>query len=308
MIRRFEEEDAPAAVALLRGVAVDWATSPAGLRHRLVSHPPRARQVAWVAEDDGALVGFARSRLRWEVSERCVGLIWLGVRRDRRGAGIGSALHERAEGHLREAGAEVLESFSAEEGGRRFLEGLGYRQTGAEDIAVLDVGAADLSALPPLEAEKASEGFRLARLAEVLDRARELHGVYTAGLADVPEEFTVDDVRYEEWERECLGDPDLAAEGSTVVLAGERPVSFALVVADGEGRAANDMTGTLPAFRRRGLARLAKLGTIRWAAASEVGSIVTSNAEENAGIRALNAGLGYRRIGTQTFFLREDLS
>ena len=52
------------------------------------------------------------------------------------------------------------------------------------------------------------------------------------------------------------------------------------------------MTGTLPEFRRRGLARLAKLATIRWAAENGVEWMLTANAEANTGMRALNESLG----------------
>ena len=68
------------------------------------------------------------------------------------------------------------------------------------------------------------------------------------------------------------------------------------------------MTGTLPEYRRRGLARLAKLATIRWAAENGVEWMLTSNAEANTGMRALNESLGYRHAGTQAFYVRDALS
>jgi GNAT superfamily N-acetyltransferase len=240
------------------------------------------------------------------VSERTVGWLWLGVRPDRRRLGIGGALYERAARHLTEAGAEVFESFAADEDGRGFLGSRGFRVIGVEHVSRLDVSEADVSPLAELEEAKAAEGFRLATLGEVLDRAREVHAVYAVALADVPEAFATDDLRYDEWERECLNDPDLSREGSTVVLHDERPVALSFLVADGEGQAANDMTGTLPDYRRRGLARLAKLGTIRWAAAGGAHWILTGNDEENPAMRALNESLGYRPAGTQTLYLREE--
>ena len=54
------------------------------------------------------------------------------------------------------------------------------------------------------------------------------------------------------------------------------------------------MTGTAPDFRRRGLARLAKEATIRWAAEAGIRTIVTSNDTTNADMLALNEHLGYR--------------
>jgi GNAT superfamily N-acetyltransferase len=308
VIRPFRDEDARAAVEVLRASATDWLHSPASLLHRLASHPPRAQQRGWVAEADGVVVGFARARLRWEVSERSLGWLWIGVRPEHRRQRLGGALYDLAATHLLSAGAERLETYTDDDAGRAFLEERGFRVQGGEPILRLEPARADTSALPSLEEAKAAEGFRLVPLAEALDRSRELHAVYAVASEDVPEESTVDDIRYEEWVSECLQDPDLARDGSAVVLHGETPVALAFVVSDGEGRAANDLTGTLPEFRRRGLARLAKLATIRWAAENGVEWMLTANAEANTGMRALNESLGYRPAGTQAFYVRDALS
>jgi predicted N-acetyltransferase YhbS len=305
VIRPFEDRDAAATVAVLRASSVDWTGSPASLLHRLRSHPPRARQAAWVAEEEGEIVGAARARLRWEVSERVVGWVWVGVRRQARGRGVGAALFAVGDRHLAEAGAEAIESFTAEEGGERFLAARGFRQVGVEHVSRLDVRAADLSGLPALERAKAAEGFTVVPLAHALDRPRGLHAVYATALADVPVAFAADDLRYEEWERESLGDPDLSREASAVVLHVETPVALAFLLADGAGGAANDMTGTLPQHRRRGLARLAKLASARWAGEQGVEWILTENDDANPGMRALNASLGYLPAATQTVWLRE---
>lgn len=254
--------------------------------------------------EQGTIVGFARARLLWEVASDTVGQLWIAVRADRRGRGIGSALFEHAERHLHGAGARTLESLADEESGRAFLGARGFERSSIEHVSALDPRAADMSPLAALERAKAAEGFRALPLAHALDRPRELHAVYAGTLADVPGPFTADDVRYEEWVQECLEDPDLTAAGSTVVLAGERPVSLTFVMTDGAGRAGSDMTGTLPEYRRRGLARLAKLRSIRWAAGEGIESMVTGNDDDNAGMLALNRSLGYRPIAERTFFLR----
>lgn len=284
---------------------MDWAHSPRGLVYRLSSHPERAQQRAWVAVEEGEIVGYARARLLWEVAGARVVSLWLAVRAERRRRGIGAALYARAEEHLRAVEARRLESFAEDEGGRAFLAARDFARSGAEHLSALDPRNADLSGLRPLEAAKAAEGFELAPLAALLGRARDLHAVYATSSADVPGEFTVDDLRYEEWVRECLEDPDLSAGGSTVVCAGERPVALSFLMTDGAGRAGSDMTGTLPEFRRRGLARLAKLGTIRWAAANGIERMVTGNDQDNAGMLALNRALGYEDLAERTFYLRD---
>jgi GNAT superfamily N-acetyltransferase len=304
VIRPFSTEDAPAVVELVRNVAVDWWTSPVALAYRLQSHPERARQRAWVAVEGGGVVGFGRARLLWEVAGGDSATFRIEVRPDRRGRGVGSALFEQAEVHLRGAGARKLQSFAEEDSGHAFLHARGFERSDVEHVSVLVPAAANLSALGNLEAAKASEGFRAVPLAEVLDRPRELYEVYAGTALDVPGEFVADDLRYEEWVRECLRDPDLSAGGSTVVVFGERPVALSFLMTDGTGRAATDMTGTLPEFRRRGLARLAKLGTIRWAAANGIEQMITSNDAANAGMLVLNRSLGYQPIAERTFYVR----
>jgi GNAT superfamily N-acetyltransferase len=65
------------------------------------------------------------------------------------------------------------------------------------------------------------------------------------------------------------------------------------------------MTATHPDFRRRGLARLAKLASIRWAAELGITSILTSNDRENPAMLALNDSLGYRTHVMRGMFMRK---
>ena len=126
------------------------------------------------------------------------------------------------------------------------------------------------------------------------DRERELFELYDAAERDMPDDYT-HAMAFEDWLPETLGNPELDLDLSAVVLVGDRPAAFAWLTADREGaRAANEMTGTAPEFRRRGLARLAKEATIRWAAGAGVRTIVTSNDTTNADMLALNEHLGYR--------------
>jgi GNAT superfamily N-acetyltransferase len=116
-------------------------------------------------------------------------------------------------------------------------------------------------------------------------------------------------VRLEEWRRETLAHPQLTREGSFVALAEGVPAALAFVELDEPARlAANEMTGTLRCFRRRGLARLVKLAAIRWAKEQGFGAMLTGNAELNTAMLNLNETLGYRLLARETHFVREDLS
>ena len=297
MIRDFRPADIPALVELHRDAAPDIVPpTVAGFRHWLESHPPRAQFRMLVAEDGGRPVGFAEAYLNWATSTPGVGVIWIGVRSDVRGRGIGHALWERAEQHLREHGARKLETGALEDTpGERFAEARGFRRTRTELVSRLDVGAVDLARFAELEERRARDGFRAVPLREVAERRDELHAVYAAAMADVPADQPEDDIRREDFEEHVLGDPELQWDGSAVVLADGRPVSLAFILVNPElAMAANELTGTLADHRGRGLARLAKVATIRWAAANGIREIATENDAETAAMWGLNQSLGYR--------------
>jgi GNAT superfamily N-acetyltransferase len=279
----------------------------AGLGHWLASHPPRARFRAWVAEADDEVVGFATAELHWSSTVADVGWWWAGVRAYARRRGLGHALVEAAEHHLVGEGTRKLETMAlVESTGERLLKARGYVRSRTELVLSLAVAEADLSALSALEAAKRAEGFRAVPLREVADRKRELHVLYAAASEDVPADDPDDDIRFEDFETHVMGDPELSVDGSIVVLHGERPVSLAFVLVDHDaGAALSEMTGTLPEYRGRGLARLAKLSAIRSAREAGVRRLVTDNDSENAAMLALNRSLGYRVTHERALLARE---
>jgi GNAT superfamily N-acetyltransferase len=306
VIRDFERSDAVAVSAALHEEEPPHPVTAEGVIHWRDGQPERARARMWVWEESGRVVGWAEARFRWTTQVRDVGDVWAYVTPSERGRGIGAELLAETEEYVLGLGARILESWTYTAGGTALLEGRGFRPTGSEQMSVLDPRAVDLSGLQALEAEKAAEGFLLVPLGEVLDQVEELHRVYAAASMDVPEYFREDDVRLDEWKHETLEHPQLSGEGSAIVLHGDRPVALAFLEVDEPARiAANEMTGTLPEFRRRNLARLAKLATIAWAAEHGIRVVQTGNSNENPGILALNRSLGYEPVLTETHYVRD---
>ena len=94
-------------------------------------------------------------------------------------------------------------------------------------------------------------------------------------------------------------------DGSVVVLAGDEPVALAWLYVDRKrGLAGNAMTGTLREHRHRGLARLAKLATMRWAVGHGIRRIATGNDSTNRDMLALNQHLGYLPLPDFEVFAR----
>lgn len=306
MIRAFRPEDADAVAALLHEDDVPTPVTGPGILHWHEGQPQRARMGSWVAVEGGRVAAWVRARLRWATSAEGVGEAWVFVGPTQRGRGLGGELYERASAHLEAVGARVVESWSETEQGAAFLGARGFRAVRRLHVLRLDLPA-DVAPLAGLRAAKKSEGFAVVPLSGVLDRPRELHAVDAAATADVPMTHAEDDFRYEDWIGETLGHPQLSPDGSAVVLAGEQPVAYALLHVDPDARlAANEMTGTHRDFRRRGLARLAKLATIAWAQEQGFESIVTASDSENVGMVRLNESLGYRAVATETQYLRDE--
>lgn len=273
-----------------------FAGTEAAIRHWFASEPERARFCGLVAEADGRVVGWAEAGLDWHTSVEGAAQVWVTVLPEHRRRGIGGRLGAAVDEHLEQIGARHAETFAVEGSeGQAWAERHGFEPARREICSSIDPRTADAAELRALESAKAAEGFRIGALAELRDRPEAFHSLDAAVTVDVPGEFPEDDLRYDEWLAGTFAAPDLDWEASRVVFAGDRPVAFTLLNVDPEvRRAENDMTGTLPEFRGRGLARLAKLSALVAAAERGIEDVSTGNDAENAGMLAVNRRLGYR--------------
>jgi GNAT superfamily N-acetyltransferase len=295
LIRPLEERDAETVTAVLCEVDDARVLSPAGRLHRVRHQPERARVLELVAELDGEVVAVASAGLN--TSTAAAGACWssVSVMAARRRRGIGSALFEHALDHLRQIGGTRATSFfrhNAE--GERWAFARGWeRVLSGPLIALVPRGVPEPSPPP---------GFRCASMAE-LDRPQSLYEATCIAALDEPTPVRHDDIRYEEWLTD-YEDPDLDRDASAVVLDGSRVAAFAYISIVGE-RAQHGFTGTLPEYRGRGLATAAKRYALRAAAAKGVTRVTTSNADQNAAMRAINRRLGFKAIGKHVILARD---
>jgi GNAT superfamily N-acetyltransferase len=297
VIRTFEERDADAAAKLI-AENTPWLQTAAGLRHREASLPPRARRRTWVVDVDGAVVGWGEGEFDWVAEQPDVGRVWVIVAPSHRRRGYGSELFGRAYAHVIEHGATEVRSWSFEESDS-FLEARGFAKTRVERLSAVDPRTVDTSKLD------ATTDVRIVPLAALQDRLPEIYTLFTEALADMPADHPETNLSYEEWLAETLGDPDLSHEGSAVVLVDDRPVAFSWVNVDhAHGVAEQQLTGTLRSYRRRGLARLAKLAVIRWCAEEGIARLATGNDSTNAGMLAINEQLGFRPFAFETEWVK----
>ena len=65
-------------------------------------------------------------------------------------------------------------------------------------------------------------------------------------------------------------------------------------------------SGTARAYRRRGLARLAKLAVVRGCAEAGISRLMTENDSENVGMLAINDELGFKHFAVMTEWVKQD--
>ncbi len=290
VIRQFELDDAERVAELVRTVAPVSLTPASSLRHRHTAEPERSKRRSWLALEGDELAGFATAVFQWYGGERGKGRVWVYVRRDRRRRGVGTALWEAATAHLRDATKLTVE-IDDDPDGVRFVEQRGFTQYGAEVMSILDPRTC--TAEP-----RAREGFRVVALSATRDREQDLYEFYGAAGGLDPGD-PENRVSFEEWRRFILENPVLDDETSAVVLDEDDRIvslSWLLVV---RPRAENEWTATLPELRGRGLARLAKIASIRAAAERGITEILTGNDPDNLPMRELNRRLGYRELFTR---------
>jgi GNAT superfamily N-acetyltransferase len=304
MIRQLQDDDFAAVASIHLRLRPDGIYSERSIRHTIETMPPRARGGAWVADQGGTIVGWAFAHRRWWRATDSA-YAWAGVLPELRGRGIGGELWQACAEHVATLGVDRVYSDDVDDpAGRRFLQDRGFAADRLDRVSVVDPRTVDLGELTRREAQAHEHGYRVDSVEDV-----ELFDLYRLDLEtsdDTPGGDSPHQLSFAEWQNEVVGDPDFSAEGSAVVLLGDHVVAAARLASDvAVRRARNEGTGTARTHRGRGLATLAKLATIHWAAANGIETIVTDNADANAPMLAINRRLGYREIATRRRWVRQ---
>ena len=293
VIRPAVGDDADAVAAVRRAVYSYKAMSPAATRHLITVSVPEQRFLPLVVESGGEVVGWGSAGLNIWTSEPGQGHLSIYVHPEHRDQGIGTQLAERLEQHLSEVGATVVRVFVHPDG-LEFARNRGY--DGTRQMHFFGVELGSLPEQPPVP-----DDIELVTFDEVTPRQ-----AYTADSIvslDEPSDTPLDSIDYDQWIKDVWESPALDKSISVAAMAGDELVCFTAVETDAD-RAWSGMTGTIPSYRGRGLAKLVKSVALRRAAAAGITAAYTSNDDVNAPMLAINKWLGYEHVQTESGLLR----
>jgi GNAT superfamily N-acetyltransferase len=243
-------------------------------------------RVVLIAVEDDEVVGYGNIYRPGpdEVAPRV--RITVQVPPSQRGRGIGSALAEQVTGVAAEAGAQSLlvvvadEDASKEFATRRGFE-IGRRMSHSR---------VDLSAVP--EPASVPGDLRLVDFTGI--EPRSLWEANVAVVGDDPSGLSYIS-GYADWLKHDWDHPDLRLDLSVALLDGDQVVSFVTTTADPDRRVIwSNLTGTVPAYRGRGLAKVVKSAALARSRDAGFEWAFTGNDAANAPMLAVNEWLGYR--------------
>ncbi|MBT2438980.1 GNAT family N-acetyltransferase [Streptomyces sp. ISL-36] len=279
----------PFMLACAEQMAFDWAHA----------HPD-AHERPLVAEVDGEIIGTSQLRIAHDAPEPGVGSLNVYVHPEKRGLGAGTLLVRASEEHLAERGATTLYSWVLDEPAyRAFAARHGYAPRRSAHFLRLDLTAA---ALPPLQEVPA--GVELRTAADFAADPRPLFVLDALTTADEPGDVGAELTDYEHWLATTWNHPLFDRELTVVALVDGRPAAFSAAQTDGRGRYSTAMTGTDPAFRGRGLAKLVKNHSLHRARAAGCTEAFTGNDAGNEPMLAINTWFGYAICATEVRHVR----
>lgn len=280
-----------AGVADAAGIVEVWASTtphlvktPAGIAFELERATER---VVFVAVEGDDVVGYGNAAAP-DPTGRCRIAVQVPPEHGQRG--IGAAMAETVIGAAAGLGGTALLGVTTDdEWAKRFATDRGFTvgRELAHAVASLDRLPA---ALPP------PDGLTLVTYDELEPRAiwqasTAVAGGDPSGLSSAP--------AYDEWLATGWDHPDLAKDLSFALLADGEVASFVSTTASRERQVIwSNLTGTLPAYRGKGLAKVVKSAALHRAREAGFVAAYTGNDANNEPMLAVNRWLGYERASS----------
>ncbi len=246
-------------------------------------------QEVLIAVDGADVVGYANIYLPPADAEAPRVRVTIQVPPEDRRRGIGSALATAVTERCAELGAgRLLVVVGDDSASQTFATKRGFTIGRRMSHSAADLTTAREPVAPP-------EGLRVATYDELdpqqlYDAEVQVRDDDPSGLSGGP--------AYEEWVRTSWSNPDNRYDLSVAVLDGDRVLSFVTTTADPDRKMIwSNLTGTIPAARGRGLAKVVK--SVALARSRDAGFTVasTGNDAANEPMLAVNRWLGYQETG-----------
>ncbi|MFD6877594.1 MULTISPECIES: GNAT family N-acetyltransferase [unclassified Streptomyces] len=301
-LRAGDVADAESVVRVRRSALPFLITTAAGVAHELTSAHPDGHYRVLLAETGGLPVGTVSVGVAHRGTEPGQAYLNAYVDPEHRGLGAGGLLVRAAEEHL--AALDVVDTYTwvlDEPEHRAFAERRGYRPSRSAHFLRLDLTA---GTLPPLPAELPA-GVELRPGSAFASDPRPLYRADAEATADEPGDVPVGLDDYEDWLNDVWLDPGLDHELTTAVLVDGVVAAFSAARTDGATRYGSAMTGTLRAFRGRGLAKLAKTDSLHRARAAGYREAFTGNDSGNEPMLAINRWFGYEICASETRYTKK---
>ncbi len=307
-IRPFQKpQDFPVAAEILNAIDSEWPLTAQLLAHWDSNHHPKYFRSEWVAEyGDVGVVALAHAEEDDYAFEE--GKYWLRVRvrPEFQGRGIGEKLYQHLLKQLREP-KKLVTSFNEDKvASRRFAEKHGFVEEWRRYNSRLQTKGFDFWPYAHIEKQVEGAGLEIKSLAELMETdpgaPHKLYELDWMLFQDVPMgvEFTKRD--FEQWMKEEGDDPHFVKEACFVVLDANRndPLTGAMVgytslIRNPAGFWGIGMTGVLPEYRGKGLAKALKLKGIRYVQAHGAEEIRTTNDPPNMAMLQINLSIGFQR-------------
>lgn len=275
-VRPATPADAPAWAAIVTACSPYLVQDARSTEHEMRTEPAGSRRV--VAERDGTVVGV--SRLHAYPDEDHVTLLVM-VPPEHRRAGVGAALLADQLPAATATGAATLRMVVEEDKASRAT-------AAAWGLALVRRFAMSMVDPRTVTAPDPPADVRLVPLTAIPTRV--VWHAHSAVVRDDPSGLSLP-VTFEQFQAEW-SDPRMRPDLGRAVLVDDELAAFTMVGVAGS-RSWSDMTGTLPSYRGRGYARLAKQHALAAAAAAGVTRAMAGNDDANAAMVAVNRSLGY---------------
>jgi GNAT superfamily N-acetyltransferase len=300
-IREFRPEDYPALVDLMNRIEPEYPTTVEETRYEdeHVDHTKYVlrRSVAVRPGTDEVLGATEYEHNPWTFDPDRYG-VWVGVRPEAQGRGIGGALFEHILGELTERRAAALRTRARAD--RRetvgFLERRGFKELERTWESRLDLASYDPTKFQ--DRGRVPEGIAVTTLAEELARdpeaLRRLHELNDALSPDVPRIDPYTSMTFESF-RDMVTGPGYVPEACFLAKDGDRWIGMSNIFRSEAEPAVlyTGFTATRREYRGKGIAWALKVRAVGWAKAGGYRELRTWNSTLNAPMLSINVRLGF---------------